>query len=231
MTVLGIRRPGDGWFFTLRERFYRVWLATLAFCIVVGGTYGECIPLYGGLLLYLGLCPLGLALVVVHSSRAFLSEQWVYDPELGQILRVAERPFRRLLKVAELAELTGVALAAEEVATIRVAPDGLDPTAEQVVYLLRGSAAPVGVARFDFLERAEALSLAEELAEQLDLPLRIGGPHEWLSIDAGGELTFVPYDYDLVWLRGPMGAAIFFSWPLGLIGTMLLSGLLVAGFR
>lgn len=231
MTVLGIRRPGDGWFFTLRERFSRVWLATLAFCLLVGGTFGECIPLYGGLLLYLGLCPLGLGLVLVQASRALLSEQWVFDPELGQLLRVAQRPFRRLLKVADLDEFTGVALAAEEVDTFRVAPDGLDPTARQVVYLLRGAATPLGVARFDYLERAEALSLAEDLAEQLDLPLRIGGPHEWLSVDAGGGLTFVPYNYDYVWARGPMAAALFLSWPLGLVGTMILFGLLAAGFR
>lgn len=229
MTLLGIRRPGDGWYHSLRDRFYVVWLATLAFCLVTGLGWGDCIPLALGTILFLGLCPVGLGLVLLNLYRNIVSERWAYDPELGQVLRVAGWPTRRLMPVAHQDELTGVALAAEETATVRVA-DGPDPTAEQVVYLLRGARPALSVSRCRFSQRPAAMRRAQELAQQLDLPLRIGGEQERLLVGPNGEVSFALYDYSNNWARAAMGLAVFFTWPVMALGSLVLFSAVVLGF-
>lgn len=221
------RRPGDGWFYILRDRFYLVWLSTLVFCLIAGIFRWEDL-FYLGFVFFLALCPVGLNLAVLYLYRNVTCEYWAYDLELGQVLRVANWPARYRL-VARVNELTEVVVAAEETAAVWVA-DGPNRSAEQVVYLLRGLLPPLAVSRPKFSERPRALLLAQELADQFDLPLRIGGQQERLLVGPDGRATFLAYDYNWAWLRAAMGLGVLLSWPAMVLGGLTLPGFLMVGY-
>ncbi|MGE0493408.1 MAG: hypothetical protein AB7S38_29640 [Vulcanimicrobiota bacterium] len=201
MRTVGIRRPGDGWFYILRDRFYFVWLSTLVFCLIAGIFRWEDL-FYLGFVLFLALCPVGLSLAVLYLYRNVTCEYWAYDLELGQVLRVANWPARYRL-VARVDELTEVVVAAEETAAVWVA-DGSNRSAEQVVYLLRGLLPPLAVSRTKFSER--------------------------LLVGPDGRATFLAYDYNWAWLRAAMGLGVSFSWPALLLGGLTLPGFLMVGY-
>ncbi|MGE0494108.1 MAG: hypothetical protein AB7S38_33165 [Vulcanimicrobiota bacterium] len=216
---LGTHRPGDGWFHLARDRFYRVWLATLIACLVLG--VFESSLFFFGLVAYFLLCPVGLALAGLYLYRNLVTQEWVLDQELAQLLRVATWPTRSLVPVARVEELTGVALAAEETESTWV-PEGPEATAEQVVYLLRTSGKPLAVSRHKFTKRAQALRLAQDLSEHLDLPLRLGGAQERLVYSSKG-ISFVPYNYEAPWKPATLTLVMWVTWPglvIGMIGWL-----------